>query len=87
MKTRPMKTEIGAYEAKTHLPELLRQVKAGKHFTITHRGEAIADLVPAEAARTTNAAAAIERFQAFMRENPVVASDINVRELIDEGRA
>jgi antitoxin (DNA-binding transcriptional repressor) of toxin-antitoxin stability system len=33
-----MKTEIGAYEATTHLPELLRQVKAGKRFTITHRG-------------------------------------------------
>ena len=82
-----MKTEIGAYEAKTHLPELLRQVKAGKRFTITHRGEAIADLVPAEAARPGNAAAAIERFQAFMRENPVAARNIDVRELIDEGRA
>jgi len=82
-----MKTEIGAYEAKTHLPELLRQVKAGKRFTITHRGEAIADLVPAEAARPTNAAAAIERFHAFMRENPVAAGNVNVRDLIDEGRA
>ena len=82
-----MKTKIGAYEAKTHLPELLRQVKAGKRFTITHRGEAIADLVPAEAARPSNAAAAIERFQAFMRENPVAARNVNVRELIDEGRA
>ena len=46
-----MKTEIGAYDAKTRLPELLRQVKAGKRFTITNRGEAIADLVPSEAAR------------------------------------
>lgn len=82
-----MKTEIGAYEAKTHLPELLRQVKAGKRFTITHRGEAIADLVPAEAARPTNAAAAIERFRAFMRENPVTAGNVNVRDLIEEGRA
>lgn len=27
-----MKTEIGADEAKTRLPELLRQVKAGKRF-------------------------------------------------------
>jgi hypothetical protein len=29
-----MKIEIGAYEAKTKLPELLRQVQAGKRFTI-----------------------------------------------------
>jgi len=86
MRKQPVKTEIGAYEAKTHLPELLRQVKAGKRFTITHRGEAIADLVPAEGALPTDAAAAIERFQAFMRESPIAARDINVRELIDEGR-
>jgi hypothetical protein len=44
-------------------------------------------LVPAEAARPSNPAAAIERFQAFMRENSVAARDINGRELIDEGRA
>ena len=86
MRKPPVKTEIGAYEAKTRLPELLRQVKAGKRFTITHRGEAIADLVPAEGALPTNAAAAIERFQAFMRENPIAARDIKVRELIDECR-
>ncbi len=41
-----MKIEIGSYEAKTKLPELLRQVKTGKSFTITNRGKAIADLVP-----------------------------------------
>ena len=40
-----MKIEIGSYEAKTTLPKLLRQVKAGNSFTITNRGEAIADLV------------------------------------------
>jgi prevent-host-death family protein len=33
-----MKIEIGACEARTRLPELLRQVKAGKRFTITNRG-------------------------------------------------
>ena len=56
-----MKTEIGAYDAKTRLPELLRQVKAGKRFTITNRGAAIADLVPSETARAPDARAAIGR--------------------------
>jgi antitoxin (DNA-binding transcriptional repressor) of toxin-antitoxin stability system len=42
-----MKTEIGAYMQRPGA-ELLRQVKAGKRFTITNRGEAIADL-PSEA--------------------------------------
>jgi prevent-host-death family protein len=81
-----MKTEIGAYDAKTRLPELLRQVKAGKRFTITNRGEAIADLVPSEAARTVDAGVAIDRFLAFMRDNPVVARNADVKALIEEGR-
>lgn len=34
-----MKIEIGAYEAKTELPELLRQVQAGQRCTITNRGK------------------------------------------------
>lgn len=38
--------EIGAYEAKTHLPAYLRKVRAGGRFTITQRGQAIAELVP-----------------------------------------
>ncbi len=83
-----MKTEIGAYDAKTRLPELLREVKAGKRFTITNRGEAIADLVPSEAGRAIDAKAAIEKFQAFLRDNPVKAPrGIDVKALIKEGRA
>ncbi|WP_230976167.1 type II toxin-antitoxin system Phd/YefM family antitoxin [Pseudothauera nasutitermitis] len=33
-----MSLEIGSYEAKTKLPELLRGVQAGKRYTITLRG-------------------------------------------------
>ena len=78
-----MKTEIGSYEAKTKLPELLRQVKAGKSFTITNRGEAIADLVPS--ARTKDKVAAAEKLKAFMLAVPV--RGVNIKELIEEGRA
>ncbi len=81
-----MKTEIGAYEAKTKLPELLRQVKAGKQFTITNRGEAIADLVPAESSTPKDKSAAVEKFKAFLCKNPV-RGVANVKELIEEGRA
>jgi len=81
-----MKNEIGAYDAKTRLPELLRQVKAGKRFTITNRGEAIADLVPSASARSVDAGTAIERFQAFMRNNPVAKRHVDIKALIEEGR-
>jgi prevent-host-death family protein len=80
-----MKTEIGAYEAKTRLPELLRAVKAGQRFTITNRGQAIADLVPSEDIGASNPRAAIERFQTFIKANPVKGR-ARIRALITEGR-
>lgn len=80
-----MKTEIGAYEAKTRLPELLRAVQEGQRFTITNRGRAIADLVPSEDAGAIDPRAAIERFQKFMQDNPV-RRRANIRSLIGEGR-
>ncbi len=41
-----MHTEIGAYEAKTRLPEVLRQVEQGARFAITVRGRGVANVVP-----------------------------------------
>lgn len=82
-----MKTEIGAYEAKTRLPELLRQVRAGRRFTITNRGEAIADLVPSEASRTPDAKTAIAKFRAFVSANPPrQPAEGELSSLIEEGR-
>jgi prevent-host-death family protein len=80
-----MKIEIGAYEAKTKLPELLRQVQAGKRFTITNRGRAIADLIPSEGHTAKDPAAAIDQFLAYKRSNPV-RTKIKIKALIEEGR-
>ena len=38
---------IGSDETKTHLADLLRRVRDGQSFTITQRGEAVDDLLPA----------------------------------------
>jgi antitoxin (DNA-binding transcriptional repressor) of toxin-antitoxin stability system len=59
-----MKTGIGAYDAKTRLPELPRQVKAGQRFTITNRGAAIAGLVPSETAGAPKRKACSRRHKA-----------------------
>lgn len=40
-------TEIGAFEAKTKLSELLRKVEQGERFTITVHGRPVAQLLPA----------------------------------------
>jgi prevent-host-death family protein len=42
-----MKT-VGAFEAKTHLTELLKKVSQGETFRITRRGVPVARLVPDE---------------------------------------
>jgi prevent-host-death family protein len=34
------------YEAKAKLSEILRRVRAGDHVTISHRGQAVAELRP-----------------------------------------
>ena len=80
-----VKSKIGVYNAKTRLSELLRQVKAGKRFTITNRGQAVADLVPSEDPQPSNPRAAIAKFQAFIRANPLKGR-ANIRALIREGR-
>lgn len=54
-----MLEEIGSYEAKTKLPEILRRVEAGEAFTITNRGKAVADVIPSRASDKLKTKAAI----------------------------
>jgi len=86
-----MKIKIGSYEAKTKLPELLRQVKTGKSLTITNFGHAIADLVPSSGTRAKDKVAAAEKLKAFMRADPLRSREsmngLNIKELVEEGRA
>ena len=37
-------SEIGAYEAKTHLSEILERVRKGESFVIAKHGQAVAEL-------------------------------------------
>ncbi len=39
-------SEIGAFEAKTHLPKLLQRVEAGERFIITRHSRPVAELIP-----------------------------------------
>ncbi len=42
---------VGAYEAKTHLPRLLDRVARGESLTITRHGRPVARLIPADSPR------------------------------------
>ena len=61
-----MNIEIGSYEAKTKLPELLRGIQAGNRYTITLRGEPVADLVPAESSKGSDAIDAVDQMRQLM---------------------
>lgn len=69
---------IGSYEAKTRLPELLRQVERGEHFTITRRGVPVARIVGVEET-IDDRRAIIQRMKAARARRPSTTRD----ELID----
>jgi prevent-host-death family protein len=78
-----MPTDIGAYEAKTHLPALLERVARGERFTITRHGRPVARLLPVERIGPDRRREAIERLKQF-REGQTL--DVPVKQLIGEGR-
>ncbi|MDQ3194785.1 MAG: type II toxin-antitoxin system prevent-host-death family antitoxin [Pseudomonadota bacterium] len=39
-------SEVGIYEAKTHLPKLIERVQSGERITITKHGKPVAELIP-----------------------------------------
>ena len=53
--------EVGAFEAKTHLSQLLDDVAAGGEILITRRGAPVARLVPVEGAGRARRQAAMAR--------------------------
>jgi prevent-host-death family protein len=77
--------EVGTYEAKTRLPELLKRVEAGETVLITRRGKPVARIVSDEEALRAQRLAAIERIKRLRSRT----ANVSVEEIIkarDEGR-
>jgi prevent-host-death family protein len=81
-------TEIGAFEAKTRLSEILRKVDQGERFTITVRGRAVADVVPTRAPRVGPSPEEVEAAYQRLRHPKIegVSHEL-IRAWIEEGRA
>lgn len=75
--------DIGVYQAKTHLPELLTRVANGEQIVITRHGKAIARLVSAETVRKRDVSSAIRELKALARGR---RADMPIKEMISEGR-
>ena len=78
-----MLEEIGSYEAKTKLPEILRRVETGETFTITNRGKPIADVIPSRSSDKQKIQAAIAN---IMQARKYTISDELLNELKGSGR-
>ncbi|HSN57654.1 MAG TPA: type II toxin-antitoxin system prevent-host-death family antitoxin [Candidatus Sulfomarinibacteraceae bacterium] len=75
--------QIGAFEAKNRLSELLRAAEAGRSVVITRRGRPVARLVPA----VDDPSADIAELQAaFAEVRSGIKGEVDVRELVEDGR-
>ena len=77
--------QIGAFEAKNRLSELLRAVENGEEVTITKHGRPVAKLIPFTAHDQARVAAAIAELRG-LRQKVRLGDSETVRDLIDEGR-
>jgi prevent-host-death family protein len=76
---------VGAYEAKTHLSQLLDRVARGEEIQITRNGRPIARLVPDSAQESGDVRRVIAAIREF-RKGRRLGDDLTIRQLIEEGR-
>ncbi len=77
--------QVGAFEAKTHLSELLDAASRGETISITRRGKPVARLVPPEAPDRSRAVEAAKNLRA-LRAEVGWATPEQILEMRDEGR-
>ena len=92
MTTLPM-PEIGAYDAKTHLPKLLERVQRGERFVITKHGRPVAELGPVAARDSESIRKALEQMRKGrdalarrgVRLSEILGKDESLRDLAHRG--
>lgn len=77
-------SSVGAYEAKTHLPQLLERVAQGEKITITKHGVPVAILQPAAPSKREPVSECIDQLKRFRKQHRL--DGLSIRALIEEGR-
>lgn len=77
-------SKVGAFEAKTHLAELLRETESGKSFVIVRRGKSVARLVPPTPEIPAEEPSKL--LTAFRSIRSRMSGPVKIRELIEAGR-
>lgn len=74
-----------AYEAKTHLTQLLDRVALGEEIRITRNGRPVARLIPETDDEQEDVRAVIAQVREF-RKGRKLGTDVTIRQLVEEGR-
>jgi prevent-host-death family protein len=75
---------VGAFDAKTHLNELLQRASKGETIRITRRGVPVAKLVPPDDGGKEDARKLVEAIRQLRKGTNL--GKVTIRELIDDGR-
>jgi prevent-host-death family protein len=75
---------VGAFEAKTHLSQLLDEVSEGTEVLITRHGHGLARLIPHNPSPARQRAEAIARLRSFRADKRL--DGISLQQLRDAGR-
>ena len=78
-------TDIGIFEAKTRLSELLRRAQEGESFRITQRGVPVAELIPIGSSARMSSQEAAAKLRAFMKKQPAI-KNLDTKALVEKGR-
>lgn len=75
---------IGSYEAKTHLPKLLKKVTRGSSFVITKHGLAVAELIPPRTSKKPEPEKVIAEIKDFRKGKSL--KGLSIKKMITTGR-
>ena len=75
---------IGAYEAKSRFPALLKKVLKGEYFIITRHGVPVAKLSPVEKRSKEQIKQSIELIKEFRKGRKL--GKLCIKDMIEEGR-
>ena len=76
--------QVGAYEAKTRLSQLLEQVARGEEIIITKHGVPVAALIPVAGRSPQDPQVTIAAIKVFRRGRRLAG--LSIRQLVEEGR-
>ena len=79
-------TEIGIFEAKNRLSELVERAARGEEIVITRRGEQVARLMPPLALDASGQARTLAARIRRSRTGRDLSGDTSIRDMIEEGR-